>query len=60
MVKTPLVAPNGIVNDTGTKAELLELVRVTTAPDATGNPVRVTVPVDELPPCTDAGLRLSD
>jgi hypothetical protein len=41
-------------------AEVLLLESVTTAPPAGAGPERVTVPVDEPPPCTDEGLRLID
>jgi hypothetical protein len=39
-------------------AAVLLLERVTTAPPGGARPVSVTVPVDGLPPTTDAGLRL--
>ena len=52
------VAPAGIVTDAGTVAALFASVRVTIAPDAGALPFSVTVPVDDAPPTTVAGLRL--
>jgi hypothetical protein len=41
-------------------AKVLLLDNVTTAPLAGAGPFRVTVPVDELPPSTEVGLRLTE
>jgi hypothetical protein len=61
IVKVPVVAPAGIVMDAGTVAALVLLLdRVTTVPDAGAVPVRVTVPIEDEPPRTDAGDRTSD
>ena len=54
------VAPAGTVTETGTLAETLELVSVTTTPPAGDAPLRVTVPVTPAPPTTDAGLTVTD
>ena len=54
------VAPAGTVTETGTLAETLELVSVTTTPPAGAAPLRVTVPVTPAPPTTDAGLTVTD
>ena len=54
-VKVALVAPPGTVTVAGTVAfELLD-ESVTTMPSGPAAPVRVTVPVDELPPITEVG-----
>jgi hypothetical protein len=39
---------------------VLLLLRVTTAPPVGAGPFIVTVPVDELPPVTVVGLRLTE
>jgi len=54
-VKVAEVAPAGTVTEPGTVTELLPEESVTVVPDAAAPPVRVTVPVDELPPLTEAG-----
>ena len=55
-----LVAPAVTVTLAGTcAADVLLLVRVTTAPPDGAGPVKVTVPVDEVPPITELGLRLT-
>ncbi|HZD32494.1 MAG TPA: hypothetical protein VE779_12635 [Candidatus Angelobacter sp.] len=41
-------------------AAVLLLDSVTTAPLAGAGPVKVTVPVEEVPPSTEAGLRLTE
>jgi hypothetical protein len=51
----------GTVMLAGTVAtELLLLLSATTAPDEEAGPLRVTVPMDELPPMTDVGLIVSE
>jgi hypothetical protein len=52
------VAPASIVTEVGTVVALFASVRVTIAPDAGALPFSVTVPVDDAPPTTVAGLRL--
>jgi hypothetical protein len=54
------VAPAGTVTETGTLAETLEVVSVTTTPPAGAAPLRVTVPVTPAPPTTDAGFTDTD
>jgi len=60
-VKFPHVAPAGTVTLAGTvaTAELL-LESGTVAPPAGAEPLRVTVPVEELPPTTLMGFRLNE
>jgi len=59
-VKVAEVALAATVTLDGTcAAAILLLNRVTTAPPAGAGPFSVTVPVEELPPSTDEGLRLT-
>ena len=58
MVKVALVAPAGTVTLAGTVAAVFVLESVTTAPPAGAGPFNVAVPVREVPPITDAALRL--
>ena len=61
IVNVALVAPAATVTLAGTwAADVLLLVRVTTAPPDGAGPVKVTVPVDEVPPITELGLRLTE
>ena len=60
MVKRALVAPAGMVTLLGTLARLELLRSCTTTPPAGAGPLRVTVPVAELPPSTLVGLIVSD
>ena len=61
IVNVALVAPAVTVTLAGTcAADVLLLVRVTTAPPDGAGPVKVTVPVDEVPPITELGLRLTE
>ena len=53
------VLPAGIVRVAGTVASWELLPRVTTMPPVGAAPVRVTVPVDDLPPTTLEGLSVS-
>lgn len=55
-VKFAVEAPAATVTLAGTVAEPLLLERVTTVPPAGANPVRVTVPVDDVPPVTLVGF----
>ena len=59
-VNVAVVAPAATVTDAGTwaAAVLLE-VNVTTAPPVGAGPLSVTVPVEEVPPGTVAGLTLT-
>ena len=56
-VKVAVVAFAATVTLAGTcAAAVLLLDKVTTAPPAGAGPVRRTVPVEEVPPTTDAGF----
>lgn len=60
IVKVVVVALAGTVTVAGTcAAAALLLESVTTAPPAGAGPLSVTVPVDEMLPTTDDGLRIS-
>jgi hypothetical protein len=54
-VKVLEALPEATVTDAGTVADVVLLVRLTTVPADGAAPVRVTVPVDELPPMTVVG-----
>jgi hypothetical protein len=61
IVNVALVAPAAIVTLAGTwTADVLLLDRVTTAPPMGAFPLRVTVPVELLPPTTEVGDLLTD
>ena len=61
IVKVAVVAPAATVTLAGNcAAAVLLLVRVTTAPLDRAGPFKVTVPVDEVPPITEDGLRTMD
>ena len=58
MVKLAVVAFAATVTLAGTvAADVLLFERVTTAPPVGAGPLRVTVPVEDVPPITDRGLR---
>ena len=60
-VKVALVLPPETVTLNGTLATFVSLLdRLTTAPPLGAGPLRVTVPVEEFPPGTVDGLRVSD
>jgi hypothetical protein len=60
-VNDALVAPAATVTLEGTLAVVvLLLVRVTCAPPVGAAPLSVTVPVEEFPPVTLTGFKLSD
>jgi len=60
-VNVAVVAPAATVTVAGTvAAAVLLLLRVTTAPPVGAGPFSVTVPVDELPPVTDVGFKLTE
>ena len=56
-VNVAVVALAATVTLDGTVAAALLLVRVTTAPPDGAGPLRVTVPVEGLPPVTEVGFR---
>jgi hypothetical protein len=58
-LKLAVVAPCGTVTDGGTVAAVLLLARATTV-SAAPAPVSVTVPVDEFPPITVVGLKVTE
>ena len=60
IVNVALVAPAATVTLPGTVAAELSLDSVTCAPPAGAGPLRVTVPVAELPPMTIGGLTTRD
>ena len=60
-VKVAVVAFAATVTLAGTwAAAVLLLVKVTTAPLAGARPLSVTVPVEEFPPTTEVGFRLTE
>jgi hypothetical protein len=61
IVNVAVVAPAGTVTFAGTDAAVASLLDSTTiAPPAGAAAVRVTVPVEELPPCTLVGFTDSE
>jgi hypothetical protein len=59
-VKVAVVAPAGTVTDAGTWAAAVLLdVKLIAAPPVGAALLKVTVPVEETPPCTVAGLTLT-
>jgi hypothetical protein len=60
-VKVAVVAPAATVTLAGTcAAAVLLLDRVTAAPPAGAAPFKVTVPVEEVPPITEVGLKVTE
>ena len=60
-VKVAVVALATTVTLAGTwAAAVFELDSVTTAPPAGAGPFRVTVPVEEFPPSTEVGFRVTE
>lgn len=59
-VKVTLLLPAAILTEPGTAAEVLLLERETVAPPAGAAPLRVTVPVTDVPPVTLAGLTATE
>ena len=61
MLNSALLAPGGIVTDTGTvAAEVALLESFTTVPVDGAGPLSVTVPLRAVPPRIDAGFKLRD
>ena len=46
--------------DGGTVAATLSLLSVTVIPEGPAAPLRLTVPVEEAPPCTELGFRVRE
>jgi len=59
-VNVAVVAPAATVTEAGTVAEVELLLRATLRPPVGAAELMVTVPVDEIPPATDVGLRASE
>jgi hypothetical protein len=60
-VKVALVLPEGTVTEAGTvAAAVLLLVRPTAIPPVGAGPLKLTVPVELVPPVTDVGFRLTE
>ncbi len=59
-VKVTDVAPAGIVTVAGRVALVESDANVMVSPPVGAGPVRVTVPVDEVPPVTDVGLSVTE
>ncbi len=55
-----VVAPAATVTVAGTVADPLLLDKLTTAPPVSAALLNVTVPVEEPPPATDVGFKLTD
>jgi hypothetical protein len=55
-----VVAPSDTVTVAGTVTPAVSLVSVTSVPPEGAAPVKVTVPVEGVPPRTLVGLRLTD
>jgi len=61
MLNVPLLAPPAILKLTATvAAEVLLLIRPTVSPPGGAGPVRTRLPIDPVPPVTEAGLSVSD
>ena len=59
-LKVALLAPAGTITLEGTLTALLLLESATCAPPAGAGPLRVTVPVEDVPPITLVGLSISE
>lgn len=59
-VNVAVVAPLGTVTDVGTVATMLLELSVTVVPVDPAGPLNVTVPVDEFPPTTAVGDKLTE
>jgi len=59
-VNVAVLAFAGTVMLTGTATSELLLLSATKAPEEGAGPFRVTVPLDELPPTTEFGLKVSE
>ena len=59
-LKVALVAPAGTITLEGTLAAPLLLESATCAPPAGAGPLSVTVPVEDVPPITLVGFRVSE
>ena len=59
-VNVAVLAPAATVTLAGVVADALSSESVTRIPPVGAGPVKVTVPVEELPPVTDAGFMLTE
>lgn len=60
MPNVAVVCPADTTTELGTVAATFPVDKAMVVPPAPAGPERVTVPVEELPPCIDGGLRLSE
>ncbi len=59
-IKLAVVCPEGTVTELGTWAAALPLERLTLVPLGAAGLLSVTVPVEDVPPGTDVGFKLTE